>query len=42
MEVLLFMFADILLSHLERYPDMQLEDCVKLAYQNVFGPGHLL
>ena len=36
------MFSDILLSHLERYPAMQLEDCVKLAYQHVFGPGHLL
>ena len=36
------MFSDILLSHLDRYPDMQLEDCVKLACQHVFGPGHLL
>ena len=36
------MFSDVLLAHLERYPQMQLEDCVKLAHQSVFGPGHLL
>lgn len=36
------MFSDILLSHLDRYPDMQLQDCVKLAHQSEFGPGHLL
>lgn len=36
------MFSDILLTHLERYPDMQLQDCVKLAHQSEFGPGHLL
>ena len=36
------MFSDILLAHMERYPAMQLEDCVKLAHQSVFGPGHML
>ena len=36
------MFSDVLLSHLDRYPKMQLQDCVKLAYQAEFGPGHLL
>lgn len=36
------MFSDVLLAHLERYPRMQLEDCMKLAYQSIFGPGHLI
>lgn len=32
----------ILLTHLERYPDMQPQDCIKLLYQNEFGCEHLV
>ena len=31
---------EIFALHLERYPQMQPQDCVKLLYQNEFGPGH--
>lgn len=34
-------FAGILRAHGERYPLMQAQDGVKLAYQNEFGGGHL-
>lgn len=34
-------FQTILREHLERYPLMQVSDCVKLAYQNALGPRHL-
>ena len=34
-------FQTILREHLERYPRMQIADCVKLAYQNALGPRHL-
>ncbi len=35
-------FDAILSEHLSRYPLMRAEDVVKLAYQNAYGPGHLL
>ncbi len=31
----------VLTDHHRRYPLMQIEDFVKLTYQNVFGPRHL-
>ena len=33
---------EILKLHLIKYPKMRPTDVVKLAYQNEFGPGHLL
>ena len=33
-------FQTILSEHLARYPLMQPQDCAKLAFQNVLGPGH--
>ena len=33
-------FPEILRTHLVRYPLMQPQDCVKLAYQNAAGPAH--
>ena len=30
----------ILMNHYERYPLMQIEDFIKLIYQNTFGPIH--
>ena len=36
------MLEDILLQHLERYPQMEPQDAVKLIYQQEFGPGHLI
>ena len=30
----------ILLTHFRRYPQMQIEDFIKLIYQNTFGPKH--
>ena len=33
---------NILLSHYITYPKMQIQDAVKLIYQNEFGPGHLV
>ena len=36
------MNEDLLLTHFEKYPEMQLEDCVKLLHQNAYGPGHML
>lgn len=35
-------FQAVLQEHLRRYPLMQPTDCVKLAYQNALGPGHLI
>lgn len=35
-------FRDILLTHAARYPKMQAQDMVKLAYQSEFGGGHLV
>ena len=35
-------FARILKNHAARYPLMQPVDAVKLVYQSVFGPGHLI
>ena len=32
---------DILAEQKETYPLMEIQDCVKLAYQNEFGPMHL-
>ena len=32
----------LLLNHFEKYPLMQLQDCVKLLYQCHFGCGHFL
>lgn len=32
----------VLLAHCARYPQMLLEDAVKLIYQNEFGPGHFV
>lgn len=33
---------EILLKHLKQYPQMQLQDAVKLLYQSEFGGGHLI
>lgn len=33
---------EILLKHLKRYPQMQLQDAVKLLYQSEFGGGHMI
>ena len=35
-------FYDVLTAHAARYPQMQPQDYVKLAYQSEFGCGHLL
>ena len=32
---------DILLEHYKRYPQMELNDFIKLIYQNSFGPRHM-
>ena len=32
----------ILLAHLKQYPQMQLQDVVKLLYQSEFGGGHMI
>ena len=31
-----------LITHYEKYPEMQIQDAVKLLFQSEFGPGHLL
>jgi len=31
---------DILRTHFKRYPEMKIEDYVKLIYQQTFGPNH--
>ena len=33
---------EILLEHFHRYPQMQLQDAVKLLYQSEFGGGHMV
>ena len=33
---------NILPLHAERYPEMEVRDCVKLIYQSEFGPGHMV
>lgn len=33
---------EILLAHLKQYPQMQLQDVVKLLYQSEFGGGHMI
>ncbi len=33
---------DILVSHYKKYPHMQIQDMVKLVYQNEFAGGHLI
>jgi len=35
-------FKCLLLEHYRKYPKMQLQDMVKLIYQNEFGAGHLI
>jgi len=35
-------FKNLLQKHYKRYPKMQLQDMVKLIYQNEFGGGHLI
>ena len=35
-------FSDILRTQIERYPGMQPQDAVKLAFQSEFGGGHLI
>jgi len=35
-------FKYLLLEHYRKYPKMQLQDMVKLIYQNEFGAGHLI
>lgn len=32
----------VLSMHVKKYPQMEVQDAVKLIYQNEFGPGHLL
>ncbi len=36
------MFRDTVLYHMDKYPLMEITDLVKLAFQNEFGPGHLI
>ena len=33
---------EILRDHFYKYPEMQIQDAVKLLFQSEFGPGHLL
>ncbi|MBR2990124.1 MAG: hypothetical protein IKF51_01515 [Solobacterium sp.] len=33
-------FKEILLQHLNKYPGMRPQDCLKLLYQHHYGPGH--
>ena len=33
---------EIINDHLKKYPQMQIQDAVKLLFQSEFGPGHLL
>lgn len=33
---------DYILEHYKRYPEMEIQDMVKLIYQNEFGPGHMI
>ena len=35
-------FTDIVLAHARKYPEMQAQDYVKLAYQHALGCGHLV
>lgn len=35
-------FEDILISHMRNWPFAQLQDLIKLLYQQVFGSGHLI
>lgn len=36
------MLSDIIYQHLQTYPQMMLQDLVKLIYQNEFAGGHLI
>ena len=36
------MMKEFLLDHLNKYPEMQFQDAVKLLFQIEFGPGHLI
>ncbi len=36
------MIENILLTHFEAYPQMRPQDAMKLIYQHVFGPEHLI
>lgn len=36
------MIADVLLWHFDKYPLMEPRDAVKLIFQHVFGPEHLI
>lgn len=36
-----FAFMDVIAEHQAGYPLMDIQDCVKLAYQSEFGPRHL-
>ena len=36
------MIQDVLLEHFARYPLMEPQDAVKLIYQHVFGPEHMM
>ena len=38
---MVFEFNDIIEEHKRKYPRMEIQDYVKLAYQNEFGPLHL-
>ena len=33
---------EVLLWHQQRYPRMQIQDLVKLVYQNEFAGGHMI
>lgn len=35
-------FKDIILYHIEKYPEIMVEDLYKLLFQASFGPGHLI
>lgn len=36
------MIENYILQHLERYPEMELSDVIKIVYQSEFGGGHMI
>ena len=36
------MIEKYILEHIERYPEMELSDIIKLIYQSEFGGGHMI
>ncbi len=35
-------FQNVILQHAEQYPESEMQDYIKLAFQTEFGPGHLV